>query len=64
MKCNGGAYRAYPTLDEGIIGFIENLAYNYYAKGLTTPEQMNSKYAASKAWASKVNNYIAKIKAA
>ncbi|MCI9233980.1 MAG: glucosaminidase domain-containing protein [Bacilli bacterium] len=64
VKCNGGAYRAYPTLDEGIIGFIDNLARNYYAHGLTTPEQINPKYAASKTWASKVNNYIAKIKAA
>lgn len=63
VKCNGGAYRAYPTLDEGIIGFVENLARNYYAHGLTTPEQINPKYAASKAWASKVNNYIARIKA-
>lgn len=63
VKCNGGAYRYYPTLDEGIYGFIENLARNYYAQGLTTPEQMNSKYAASKSWSTKVNNYIAKIKA-
>ncbi len=63
VKCNGGAYRYYPTLDEGIYGFIENLARNYYAQGLITPEQMNSKYAASKAWSTNVNNYIAKIKA-
>lgn len=47
VKCNGGSYRYYPTLEEGIYGFVENLARNYYAKGLTTPEQMNSKYAAS-----------------
>ena len=64
VKCNGGAYRAYPTLDEGIIGFIDNLARNYYAYGLTTPEKINPKYAESKTWATKVNNYIAKIKAA
>jgi hypothetical protein len=64
VKCNGGSYRAYPTLDEGIIGFIDNLARNYYAYGLKTPEQINPKYAASKTWATKVNNYITKIKAA
>lgn len=62
-RCNGGAYRYYSTLDEGIYGFIDNLARNYYAQGLTTPEQMNSKYAASTSWAAKVNNYIEKIKA-
>lgn len=64
VKCNGGSYRYYPTLDEGIYGFIDNLARNYYAVGLTTPEAMNSKYAESKTWATKVNNYIAAIRAA
>lgn len=63
VKCNGGSYRYYATLEEGIIGFIDNLARNFYAYGLTTAEQMNPKYAASREWASKVNNYIAKIKA-
>lgn len=58
-----GAYAYYPTLDEGIIGYIDNLYYNYYNKGLTTPELMNSKYAASNTWALKVNNYISQIKA-
>lgn len=58
-----GSYAAYPTLDEGIIGYIDNLYYNYYSKGLTTPELMNSKYAASNTWAIKVNNYIEQIKA-
>lgn len=62
VKCNGGSYRYYPTLEEGIYGFIDNLARNYYALGLTTPEQMNPKYAASTKWSSKVNNYIATIK--
>lgn len=58
-----GSYAYYPTLDEGIIGYIDNLYYNYYSKGLTTPELMNSKYAASNTWALKVNNYISQIKA-
>ena len=62
-SCNGGNYRSYETLDEGIKGFIDNLARNYISKGLTTPEEMNHKYAASKTWASKVNKYIEEIKA-
>ena len=57
-SCDGGSYKSYPSLDEGIKGFIDNIADNYYAYGLTTPEAMNKKYAASNMWAIKVNNYI------
>ena len=62
-SCDGGSYKSYPSLDEGIKGFIDNIADNYYAYGLTTPEAMNKKYAASNMWAIKVNNYISSIKA-
>lgn len=58
-----GSYKGYPTLDEGIKGFIDNLAVNYYQKGLTTPEAMNSKYAESGTWAVKVRNYMNSISA-
>ncbi|MBO5183046.1 MAG: glucosaminidase domain-containing protein [Bacilli bacterium] len=61
--CDGGSYKAFATLDDGIKGFIDNLANNYYAYGLTTPEAMNKKYAESTTWAMKVNNYISSIKA-
>ena len=57
-----GSYRKFDTLEEGITKFIENIAKNYYAYGLTTPEAMNHKYAESKTWATKVNNYINEIK--
>ena len=43
---------------------MNNLKKNYYDKGLTTPEAMNKKYAASQTWAQKVHHYINKIKAA
>ena len=62
-SCNGGSYQAFPTLEDGIRGFIDNLANNYYAKGLNTPELMNSKYAESGAWAMKVNNYMNQVRA-
>ena len=62
-SCDGGSYKTYPSLDEGIKGFIDNIADNYYAYGLTTPEAMNKKYAASDMWAIKVNNYISSVKA-
>ena len=61
-SCGGGSYKAYTTLDEGIMGYLDNLYRNYYSYGLTTPETIGPKYAASTTWASQVNNYIALIK--
>ena len=61
-SCGGGAYKAYPTLDDGIMGYLDNLYRNYYSYGLTTPEAIGPKYAASTTWASQVNNYIALIR--
>lgn len=61
--CDGGSYKAFATIDEGIMKFVDNLANNYYAYGLTTPEAMNRKYAESNEWAMKVNRYISQIKA-
>lgn len=61
--CNGGSYKAFATLDEGIIGFIDNLYRNYYAKGLTTVESIAPKYAASSSWPSKIHSYISQIRA-
>lgn len=63
MKGSGcGAYASFPSLDDGIKAFIDNLNRNYYSYGLTTPETMGPKYAESKEWPMKVNNYINKIK--
>lgn len=61
-NCNGGIYMAYDTLDDGIIGFLNNIYNNYYKYGLTTAAEMNSKYAADPNWSRAVNNYIEKIK--
>lgn len=58
-----GNYRYFNSLDEGIKAFIDNLSKNYINKGLTTPEEINKKYAESKTWAQKVNKYIEDIKA-
>ncbi len=61
-KCNGSSYAYFDTLETGIKAFIENLKINYYDKGLNTPELMNTKYASSPTWASKINSYINSIK--
>ncbi len=62
--CGGGEYAAFETLEAGINSFLNNLANNYIAYGLTTPETIGPKYAASTTWASSVYNYIEKIRAA
>lgn len=61
--CNGGSYKKFSTIDEGIKSFIDNLSNNYYKKGLNTVEKINTKYATSTVWSSKINNYISKIRA-
>ena len=61
--CNGGSYKAYATLDDGIIGFINNLQKNYYSHGLTTIDSIAPKYAASSAWPAKIKSYVEQIRA-
>ncbi len=61
--CGSGGYKGFDTLEDGIKGFIDNLSRNYFGMGLNTPELMNSKYAGSTTWASKVNYYVDTIKA-
>lgn len=61
--CNGGSYKAFPSLDEGIKAFMNNLYNNYYAQGLTTPETIGPKYAASPTWSSKIRSYMNEIEA-
>ncbi len=58
--CNG--FSAWPTLDDGIRAFIDNIYRNYVAYGLTTADTMNPKYAENPMWSSNVNNYISIIK--
>lgn len=59
---SGGSLIHFSSLNDGISSFIKNLKDNYISRGLDTPEKMNSKYAASSSWATRVNGYINKIK--
>ena len=59
--CDGGSYKVFSSIDDGINAFVDNLARNYYAYGLTTPEAMNRKYAESSTWAMKVRSYMSQI---
>lgn len=58
-----GSYGYFNSLDEGIMAFIDNLNRNYISYGLTTPEEINPKYAADTNWSKNVNKYIEIIKA-
>ncbi len=63
MKGSGcGAYASFPTLEDGISAMISNLSRNYIAQGLTTPEAIGPKYAMSSTWASKINQYMERIR--
>lgn len=63
MKGKGcGSYGSFPTLDDGIRAFIDNIYRNYVAYGLLTADEMNPKYAANPAWSTNVNAYITRIK--
>lgn len=61
MKASSGRYASFETLEAGLEAFINNLAKNYYAKGLTTPEQINTKYAANPNWHDDVYYYVEAI---
>ena len=63
MKASSGRYATFATLEAGLEAFINNLANNYYAKGLTTPEAINTKYAANPNWHDDVYYYIEAIMA-
>lgn len=58
-----GSYSYFNSLDDGIIAFINNLYKNYISYGLTTPEEINPKYAEDNSWSVNVNKYIEIIKA-
>ena len=63
MKGSGcGSYAAFSSLDEGIEAMIRNLANNYINVGLTTPETIGRKYAASETWPTKIEYYMNQIR--
>lgn len=59
-----GAYQRFSSIDDGLNGMISNLYRNFYAKGLTTVETIGPRYAESGTWVSKINGYVARIRAA
>jgi len=62
-SCNGGSYKAYNSVDEGVVGHIDNLYRNYFSRGLNTIESIGPKYAESPTWRSKITWYVEQIRA-
>lgn len=60
-RCNGGSYRKFDSINDGIDFAIKKLN-NYYSKGLTSAKEINPYYAEDKTWYVKVNNYMKKLK--
>lgn len=60
-SCNGGSYRRFDTIEDGIKYSIRVLS-NYYRAGKTTPEKIGPKYASDPNWAKRVNNYMKRLK--
>ena len=60
--CNGGSFKKFDSLDEGIMGLINNLYKNQYSVGLDTVEKIAPKYAEGNTWAGKINYFVNKIK--
>lgn len=60
--CNGGAFKQFDSIDEGLVGMIDNLSRNYFEKGLTTPETIGPKYCEGNEWAGKVSWFVDKIR--
>ncbi len=61
-SCNGGSFRQFDTIDEGLVGMINNLYKNYYAMGLNTVETIAPKYCEGNTWAGKINWFVNSIR--
>ncbi len=61
-NCGSGSYKYYATLDDGIVGHIENLSRNYFSQGRNTIETIAPKYAESTAWPGKITWFVGKIR--
>lgn len=61
-SCNGGAFKKYDSIEEGLVGMIDNLSRNYFAIGLTTPDTIGPKYCEGDEWAGHINWFVNKIR--
>ncbi len=61
-SCNGGAFKQYDSIEEGLVGMIDNLSKNYFSIGLNTPETIGPKYCEGNEWAGKISWFVNKIR--
>ena len=60
--CNGGAFKQFNSVEEGLVGMINNLSKNYYGIGLNTVELIAPKYCEGDTWAGQINWFVNKIR--
>ena len=60
--CNGGAFKQFNSIEEGLVGMIDNLSRNYYGMGLNTVELIAPKYCEGNTWAGQINWFVNKIR--
>lgn len=60
--CNGGSFKQFDSIDEGLAGLVDNLSRNYFALGLTTPETIGPKYCEGDEWAGHISWFVEKIR--
>ena len=57
--CSNGSPISFETVDEGVDRFVSNLANNYFAIGLNTPELIGPKYCSgSQSWIDQVEEMM------
>ena len=61
-SCNGKKKKKFDTIDEGLVGMIDNLSRNYFAMGLNTPETIGPKYCEGNEWAGHISWFVNKIR--
>jgi len=61
-SCNGGSFKQFDSVDEGLVGMIDVLSRNYFQLGLNTPETIGPKYCEGNEWAGKVSWFVNKIR--
>lgn len=60
--CNGGSFKQFDTIEDGLKGLVGNLSKNYFALGLTTPETIGPKYCEGDEWAGHITWFVNKIR--
>lgn len=62
LKGANGNYQSFASVEQGINKMVDIIYYGYWKLGLTSPETMNSKYAADPNWKVRVRQHMNTIR--